>query len=140
MDPKKILLAIDGSEHSQAVVDKAIEFAKLLNAQVILVFCHEKFPVVLGQPYRDRQIADILKESEKLIEPFVQRLQREDINVEDRLMEEPASKMITEIAKIENCDLIVMGSRGLSNLTSMIVGSVTNRVLQTAPCSVLVVR
>ena len=69
MDPKKILLAIDGSEHSQAVVDKAIEFAKLLNAQVILVFCHEKFPVVLGQPYRDRQIADILKESEKLIEP-----------------------------------------------------------------------
>ena len=140
MDQKKILLAIDGSEHSHAVVDKAIEFAKLLTAEVILVFCHEKLPVILGQPYRDRQIADILRESEKLIEPFVQRLQREDIKVEDRLMEGPAGKMIPDIAKIENCDLIIMGSRGLSNLTSMIVGSVTNRVLQIAPCSVLVVR
>lgn len=140
MAQKKVLVAIDGSEHSHKVVDTAIEFARLLDAAVILVYCHQKFPVVLGQPYRDKQIADILDESEKLIEPYLVRLQNADIPVEDRLMEEPAGKMIAEIAKIEHCDLIVMGSRGLSNLTSMIVGSVTSRVLQLAPCSVLVVR
>lgn len=140
MERKKILLAIDGSVHSQAVVDKAIEFAKLLTAEVILVFCHEKFPVVLGQPYRDRQVADIIKESEERVAPFVRHLRQQDIKVEDRLMEGPAGNMIPEIAKIENCDLIIMGSRGLGNLTGMIVGSVTNRVLQTAPCPVLVVR
>lgn len=140
MEPKKILVAIDGSEHSQVVVAKAIEFAKLLRAAVILVHCHEKFPVILGQPYRDRQIADILNGSEKLIKPYLQQLEKEDIPVEDRLMEEPAGKKIVEIAAIEGCELIVMGSRGLSNLTSMIVGSVTHRVLQTAPCPVLVVR
>lgn len=140
MDRKKILVAIDGSEHSHKVVDKAIEFARLINAEVLLVYCHQKFPVILGQPYRDRQVADILDESEKLIEPFILRLQKEDIPAEDRIMEEPAGKMIPEIARIENCDLIIMGSRGLSNLAGMIVGSVTNRVLQTAPCSVLVVK
>jgi nucleotide-binding universal stress UspA family protein len=140
MGQKKILLAIDGSEHSTKVVDKAIEYARLLNAGIILVYCHEKFPVNLGEPYRDNQIAAILRESENLIEPFMQRLQSENIPVEDRLMEEPAGKMIPEIARIERCDLIVIGSRGLSNLTNLIVGSVTSRVLQTAPCSVLVVR
>lgn len=140
MDQKKILMAIDGSEHSSKVLEKTIEYAKLLDAGVILVLCHEKFPVNLGDPYREQHIASILRESEKLIEPFVQRLQSKNIPVEERLMEEPAGKMIPEIAKIESCDLIVMGSRGLSNLTSLILGSVTHRVLQTAPCSVLVVR
>ena len=67
-------------------------------------------------------------------------LPAENIPFEDRIMEEPAATRITEIAEIEKCDLIVMGSRGLSNLTSLIVGSVTHRVLQTAPCAVLVVR
>ncbi|EKD35256.1 MAG: Usp2 [uncultured bacterium] len=136
---KKILMAIDGSEHSHKVLEKAIEYAKLLDAGIILVYCHEKFPVHLGEPYRDQHIASILKESEQLIEPFIQRLQDEKIPVEDRLMEEPAGKIIPEIAKIEKCDLIVIGSRGLSNLANLIVGSVTNRVLQTAPCAVLVV-
>ena len=136
---KKILMAIDGSEHSRQVLEKAIEYAKLLDAGIILVYCHAKFPVNLGEPYRDQHIASILDESENLIKPFVQRLQDEKIPVEERLMEEPAGKIIPEIAKIEKCDLIVMGSRGLSNLANLIVGSVTNRVLQTAPCAVLVV-
>jgi nucleotide-binding universal stress UspA family protein len=137
---KRILLAIDGSEHSHSVLEIAIGYAKLLDSGIILVHCHEKFPVNLGEPYRDSQIANIIRASEKLIAPFLQRLRSENIDVEDRLMEEPAGKMIPEIAEIEKCELIVMGSRGMSNLTNLIVGSVATRVLQTAPCPVLVVR
>ncbi len=140
MGQKKILLAIDGSPHSNMVLEHAILYAKLLNATLILVHCHGKFPVNLGEPYRDNQIAGIIREGEKLVAPFIHRLESENIAVEDRLMEEPAGKMICEVAKIEKCDLIVMGSRGLSDLTNLIVGSVTTRVLQTAPCPVLVVR
>lgn len=122
------------------MLDKAVEYAKLLDAAIIFVYCHEKFPEILGEPYRNNEIAKILKETEKIVEPFLERLRAENLPVEERLMEEPAAKIITDIAVIENCDLIIMGSRGLSNLTSLIVGSVTHRVLQTAPCSVLVVR
>jgi len=140
MDPKKIVLAIDESEHARLVVDSAIEYAKLLNAAVILVYCHRKFPTLLGEPYRGNEIASIIREAENLVAPYVAQLKKENIPVEERLMEEPAGSMITDIARIEQCDLIIMGSRGLTNLASLIVGSVTNRVLQTAPCSVLVVR
>jgi nucleotide-binding universal stress UspA family protein len=137
---KRILLAVDGSEHSYKVLDEAIEYAKLLDAEVVFVYCHEKYPEILGEPYRDREILRINNATEELVRPFLQRLESENIPVEERLMEEPAGKMICDVAEIEKCDLIIMGSRGLSNFTSLIVGSVTNSVLQAAPCSVLVVR
>ena len=140
MGQNKILLAIDGSEHSHKVVDKTIEFAKLMQAEVILVYCHKKFPELIGEPYRDKEIANILSESEDLIRPFLQRLENEKIPIEKRIMEEPAGKTISNVAEIEGCDLIIMGSRGLGNIASLVVGSVTNKVLQTTHCSVLVVR
>lgn len=140
MSSNKILVAIDGSEHSYLIVDKAIEHAKLFGVSIILVFCHRKFPTIMGHPYRDEEISNIISESEKVITPFLQHIRIAGIAVEERIMEEPAGAAITDIARIEKCDLIVMGSRGLTNLAGLIIGSVTNRVLHTAPCSVLVVR
>jgi nucleotide-binding universal stress UspA family protein len=140
MSQKKILVAVDGSDYSYAVLDKAIEYARLLNARVVFVHCHRKFPTIKGQPQKDKEISDIINETETLTTPLLQYLERAKIPVEKRLMEEPAGAVISDVARIEKCELVVMGSRGLTNLASMIVGSVTNRVLQTAPCSVLVVR
>ncbi len=140
MTENKLAAAVDGSTHSTLVVEKAIRFAKLLNAQVLLVHCHKKFPSLLGEPHRNRQVAEIISTAEATVLPFQQRLEAAGIAYENRLMEEPAAAMIVDIARIEACELIIMGSRGLSNLTGLIIGSVTNQVLQAAPCSVLVVR
>jgi len=140
MNRKKILTAIDGSSYSELIVEKAIEQATVNNGEILLVYCHRKFPTIMGQPYKDGEIAKIMSESEKLVAPFLQRIREANIAVDERIMEEPAGTVIPEIARIENCDLIIMGSRGLTNLASLIIGSVTNRVLQTAHCSVLVVR
>ena len=140
MAKHQILTAVDGSDHSTKVMDTTIEFARLLDAEVLLVYCHEKFPtIVVQQPYRYEAIAGILAQGKKLLEPFLQRLRDAGIAVEERLMVEPAGKAISEVAKAENCKMIIMGSRGLSSLSHLFVGSVTNRVLQTAPCPVLVV-
>ena len=140
MSLKKILLAIDGSKHSGVVLEKAIEYAKLEDALILFVYCHHKFPAIMGQPHRDKEILHIMNESKAIVLPYLDRLRGQNLTVEERIMEEPAAEMISNIARIEKCDLIIMGSRGLTNLASLIVGSVTNRVLQTAPCPVLVVR
>jgi nucleotide-binding universal stress UspA family protein len=137
---KMILVAIDGSEHSNKVVETAIEYAKLLTAKVILVHCHKKFPTILGEPMRNEAIVTTLRSAEKLIAPFSEQLREADIEIEERLMEEPAGAAIPDIAKIQKCDLIIIGSRGLTNLEGLFLGSVTNRVLHTTPCSVLVVK
>ena len=49
-------------------------------------------------------------------------------------------RMIVEYAKAENADLIVMGRRGLGQLGSLLVGSVTHKVSQLADCAVLTVK
>lgn len=140
MTQKKILVAVDGSTHSDKVLETAIEYAKLLQAKVILLHCHKRFPTLLGEPLRHDAIADILLHAEKLIQPFSERLREAGIDFEERLMEKPAREVIPDVAKIQNCSLIIMGSRGLTNLEGLFVGSVTTRVLHTTPCSVLVVK
>jgi nucleotide-binding universal stress UspA family protein len=140
MRQQKILTAIDGSEYSQLIVNKAVEQAILLGAKIILVHCHRRFSAIESHAYLEEEMARIINQAEKMVSPFIQQIKKAKIPVESRIMEEPAGAVISDIARIEQCDLIVLGSRGLTNLASLIVGSVTNRVLQTAPCSVLVVR
>ena len=140
MRQQKILTAIDGSEYSQLIVNKAVEQAILLGAKIILVHCHRRFSAIESHAYLEEEMARIINQAEKMVSPFIQQIKKAKIPVESRIMEEPAGAVISDIARIEQCDLIVLGSRGLTNLANLIVGSVTNRVLQTAPCSVLVVR
>lgn len=140
MRQNKLLTAIDGSIHSIAVLDKAIEYARLLNGEIILLYCHKRFPKILGEPYKDKAITDILLEAEKLIKPYLQTLKDSGVPYVERLMEEPAGSVIPNVADIEKCSLIVMGSRGLTDLEGLIIGSVTHRVLHLANCPVLVVK
>lgn len=140
MSREKIVVAVDGSEHSGKIIDKAIEYSTMTEARVILVYCHRKFSPTMGQLQAEKEIPLIKKESQQLLDPYITRFQDKNLEVEQRLMEEPAGAVIADIATIEKCDLIIMGSRGLTNLAGLIIGSVTNRVLQTAPCSVLVVK
>jgi len=140
MEKHRILVAVDGSLHSDKVVKTAIEYAKLFSATVLLVHCHKKFPSVRGEPHISDAIARTIQDAEKLIQPFVERLKEAQIDFDSRLMEEPAGAVISDIAAIQECDLVIMGSRGLTNLEGLLLGSVTNKVLQTTPCSVLVVK
>lgn len=140
MIQKKLLVAVDGSTHSNKVVETAIEYAGFLQAKIILVYCHKKFPTILGEPQRNNAVVSTLHHAELLIAPYTKRLQEAQIDFEERLIEEPAGAVIPDIAKIQKCTLIIMGSRGLTNLKGLLLGSVTNRVLHTTPCSVLVVK
>lgn len=140
MSEPKILTAIDGSEYSSLIVDKAIEYAHVLGGEIILVHCHRKFSTIMAHAYLEEEMSQIIKDAEKQVRPFLKKIEDAGISVESRLMEEPAGTAISNVATIEKCGLIVMGSRGHTNLANLIIGSVTNRVLQTAPCSVLVVR
>ena len=140
MELKKILAPVDGSEHSMRAVAYAADMATLMDSEILLIHCHKSFPVVLGEPYFQKAIDKIMKNSNELLDPYRKIVQDAGVTFIDRILEGPAAQAICEVANIEKIDMIVMGCRGRNDLEGLLLGSCTHRVLKTAPCPVLVIR
>ena len=140
VDIKKILLPVDGSDHSMKAANYAVELARMSGAEIFLTHCHKPFPAILGEPYYQQAVNKIMKESDKLLEPFRKLFDEKGVAYVERIMEGPPRDAVPNVARHEKCDLIIIGSRGLSDLEGLFLGSVTHRVLRSAPCPVMVIR
>ncbi|MCF8062109.1 MAG: universal stress protein [Deltaproteobacteria bacterium] len=140
MNIKTILAPVDGSDHSKRSAAYAADLAKALGGEIILMHCHRRFPSVLGEPYYQKVVDGIIEDANELLEPYRQMLREAGVPFTERILERPAGGAILEVAKTEGCDMVVMGSRGRTDLEGLLLGSVTHRVLEAAPCPVLVVR
>jgi nucleotide-binding universal stress UspA family protein len=140
MNIKKILNPVDGSDHSIRSTRNTIELAKLLDAKIILLHCHARFPIVLAEPYFQQAIDEINKSSEALVQPFLELLQQGDVPFDIRILEGAPGNKIPEVARIEEIDLIVMGSRGVTDFTGLLLGSVAHQVLHKAECPVFITK
>ena len=140
MKQKMILVAVDSSDYSGRALEKAIELSKLMDTKILLVHCHRRFPSILGEPYLQNAITAIIDEANKIVEPYRKALSESGTEFSERILEGPAGNVIPNIARIEKCEMIIMGSRGLTDLEGLFIGSVTHRVLHLALCPVLVVR
>ncbi len=140
MQPNRILLPVDGSSHSQRAAEYAAGLARTYGASLILVHCHQSFPNLLGEPYFQDAVTKIITASETLMAPFRDFLDEKEVDFEEHILEGPAGKVLPNLAEQLDADLIVMGSRGLSDLEGLVLGSVTHKVLHQVDCPVLVVK
>jgi len=125
-DKMKILVGIDGSEHSKGALIESLKVAKKFSAFVKVIN-------VYGQ--------GMDKESKKVLEEAEQYLKKEKIehSLESILGSNP-SRALINVAKQEDFDLIVVGSRGLGSVASFLLGGVSRQVVSKANCDVLVVK
>lgn len=137
---KKILLPVDGSPHSDRAAEYAVELAKTSGAEILVLHCHKPAPKFLGQPNFDQAAEKLSEQSGKIIDFYQTMLSMNNIPFDQLSVGGSAAQVITDTALAERCDLIVMGSKGKSNLEGLIIGSVTHKVLHLAPCPVLVTR
>ena len=140
MKIQTIMVPVDGSDHAMQAAEYASELATLFDAEILLVHCHRPFPQLLGEPYFQKAVTSIMNQAEELLDPYRKLFREKQTKFTDRVLEGPARKVIAEVAEIEKCDMIVMGSRGRSNLEGLILGSVAHRVLHAVHCPVLVIR
>ncbi len=144
---KTILVPLDGSELAERALDPALMLARRADAQLILLSVpHLKHLVqvdVAGyglllpeDSYRvsRQELADYLNEvvSEHIGPP--------DLNVKTLVKDGDEAGVIVDTATKHDTDLIVMSTHGRSGLSRWMLGSVTERVLSTAPCPVLAIR
>ncbi|OQY50258.1 MAG: universal stress protein [Desulfobacteraceae bacterium 4572_89] len=137
---EKILNPVDGSEHSVHATRSAIELARQFKSLIILLHCHSRFPVVLSEPYFQQAINEIMKSSEELVKPFESMLEESGVKYEIRILEGLPGTTIANVAKIEKLDLIVMGSRGVTNFEGLFLGSVAHQVLHKSTCPVFIAK
>ena len=101
MEIKIILNPVDGSDHSIRSTEYAIKLAKLLDARIVLLHCHARFPIVLAEPYFQQAINEINKASEELVEPFIEMLEKGEVKFDVRILEGAPGNKIPDVAKIE---------------------------------------
>jgi nucleotide-binding universal stress UspA family protein len=135
---ENVLLAVDGSEHSAKAVPVAADLAKMSGGQVVVFHAHEHM-VARGGSY---ELEDV-SEATALVEAVKAEVAAAGVTVRGRVataLEGRAARAILEAAENESLDVIVMGSRGLSDLSGLLLGSVTHKVIQLSHCTVVVAR
>jgi len=140
MKMEKLLLPVDGSDYSLKAAEYALDFAKSMGSEILLMYSHKPFPSFLGEPYFQEVHDKIMNNAREMVAPFIEMFQNAQVPVDERILDGAPGENICRVAEIEKCDLIIMGSRGFTNLKGLFLGSVTHRVLNGAPCPVLVIR
>jgi nucleotide-binding universal stress UspA family protein len=138
---KKVLAPVDGSECSKKALNMAIAIAKESHAKLTILEVIEEFGPLPGYYDAAPSGVDRVKWiSEQRFEEVHPLLDEENIEW-DRIVTEgyPADK-ICEIAETGNFDIIVLGSKGRSAIGRFLLGSISDRVVHHAPCSVCVVK
>ncbi|NDV26391.1 universal stress protein [Desulfovibrio sp. JC010] len=136
----KILIPVDDSKHSDSAVKYGISLAEISGTDIIILHCHRPVPTGLGEPNFQKAIDDATRESYAVLKKKTALLEGKDINYEEKIIGGSIAKSIKTVAETEGCDLIIMGSKGKSDLEGLVVGSVTHKVLHIAECPVLVIK
>ena len=142
---KHILVPVDGSETSLQAVAKAAELAKAFNSEVTAVYVLDPYPFTgVGADFAYGQaqyLSAATAEANKALEDVTERMKDTGVTVKTLVGEGHAiHEGIVRVGENVGADLIVMGSHGRRGLEKLVLGSVAQRVLQTAKVPVLVVR
>lgn len=135
---KRILVAIDASEYSKQLLPTAIELAAKFQSEVYVLHVSEHTRGRAAS-YETETPAD----ATRLVADAVKVLHDAGITAKGEVHDVAAghaAKNIVETAAEAGSDLIVMGSRGLSEVQGIFLGSVTHKVMQLTHVAVLVVR
>jgi len=122
----RILVGYDASTQSRRALDEAITIAKKFSGFIKVIS-------VYGRGLKEKAETSIIEVRETLNKEKVA------YDVELVVGSNPAKTLETTAEK-ENFDLIVIGSRGLGNTASLLLGSVSRQVVSKAQCNVLVVK
>jgi len=141
----KIVVGLDGSDYSLKALDFAIDLAKKYQSQLVLVH------VVMRQIYAINPpeagilagtaiVRELEAEGKAILARGEETVKAQGLAVEIRLRQGVPAEELLKAAVDEKADLIVLGSRGLSQVKAFLLGSVSDKVSHHAKCPTLIVR
>ena len=138
---ERILLAVDGSEHSMRAAKEAGDLARAMKSEIVrIVVAFDHIPDYLGEPNRQQAITARVKQAQEILDKAQGAVGKIPGELSTELIEGSAAEAIIAVARTRNSTVIVMGSRGLSEIAELVLGSTSHKVVSHAPCPVLIVR
>jgi len=135
---ERILVAVDGSPKSEKTIGIAVDMARRYGSAVTVVHVreyerYEGDDVDLGPPIS----------AERLVDDVLATFREAGVEAHGEIRRVgfgSTPEQIVEVARASDADLIVMGSRGMTEWKSLLLGGVANKVVHHAACPVLLVR
>jgi len=138
-----ILVPTDFSTHADRALDYAIGLAKVFSARIHLVHAYH-LPVQVALPEQvivPNDFWDQVRDAAAAqMEGSLARVTAAGVACDAELLPDAAAPAVVEAAARGGADLIVMGTRGLTGMKHVVLGSVAERVVRLAPCPVLTLR
>lgn len=139
MNVKKILLATDFSDQSDAALQMATALARDSGATLLIAHTVELAPVGADRGFggyvAEGEVAEIARVQLEALAPSDSR-----VGYSHKLLEGAPAEAIVQYADEEGADLIVIGSHGRTGFTRLLLGSVAEAVVRHAKCPVLTVK
>ncbi len=136
---KKVLLAADGSDHSIRAASHAVKVAQIDQGKIDIVYAVDgktsKEDVLHGL---DKY--EVRKERKQKLKPIIEVIEAADLECETHFVHGEPGPAIVDFVNDNGYDFVVVGSRGLNKLQTMILGSVSHKIAKRVQCPVLIVK
>ena len=137
---EKVLIPVDGSDSSKNAAKYGTQLVNARNPKIYLLNVWEPINMTIGGEMAERLRKNAYDKSMAMLKEFKESLEGCGMEIELISRSGRPDYVILNTQDELDCDLIVIGSRGLSVLENVIMGSVVTRVLEGANCPVLVTR
>src|SRR5699024_111092 len=137
---KKILLAVDGSEHSLRATEEASKIASLVKDSHIEIDLVAEFSKAKDEILHSQGKEELEVSRRKKLLPTEEQLKSRNLDYDINILHGEPGPTIIKHANEGNFDLAVIGSRGLNTLQEMVLGSVSHKVVKRVDCPVLIVK
>ena len=138
-----ILVPVDFSHHATLALEEAVDLAQKYQADMTVIYV---IPQAISHPDWDVDIedaidvSDITEEAKTALAVMIAPYRQEGLTITEHVLAGGPYMEIVRMAQRIGADLIVMGAHGQAGAKSVLMGSVAEKVMRQAPCSVLTVR
>lgn len=143
MSMPHFLVPIDFSAYAEQALDYAARLARTLKARLTVLHVIQPVPMAgvdMGVALPEAYLRELEEAVQHNMEEALGRVTADGLTAERVVLYGVPFQEIVETAKAHQVDLIVMGTHGRTGLMYVLLGSVAEKVVRLAPCSVLVVR
>ena len=136
---KRILVPVDGSESSDRAIDQAIDMAEVCGAKLDFLYVANINQLAINACLSDAILEAVTKAGNVILDKALEKVP-DTVTAEAFSETGSPAVVILDFASSENMDMIIMGSRGLGVVKGVLLGSVSQYIVEPAKCPVLVIK